>query len=320
MSVSEAELSQVSSSGNAPDGATSATSTCLICGGCSFTPRFSLSKPPSVDDGASEPYHITRSERRFVGAIVRCNDCGLEFLPLESMPTVSYSDAADPYYLEQAGERIANAHRLLELVPRGGRLLEIGCAVGFLLRAAGERGFDAVGVELSEWASGVARDDFKLDVYTGRLEDLDLESRSFDVVVLADVIEHLTEPRRTLQEIRRVLKPEGRLLLLTPDAGSVVAKVAGSRWWGLLDDHYFYFSRKSLRRFLESEGFEIEVLKAQGRQFPLSHWVFKARQYSDALHRMVLGVTDSLGVSDWNVSVNLGDMMACVATKKQEKQ
>ena len=62
--------------------------------------------------------------------------------------------------------------------------------------------------------------------------------------------------------------------MLTPDAGSVVAKMLGVRWWGLLDDHYFYFSRPTLRRFLEKAGFEIEVLKAQGREFPLLHFLY----------------------------------------------
>ncbi len=302
------------------DGAAQAaaqTARCLICGGESFRPCFAGSEAPAAERVSDEPYHITRSERRFVGAIVRCNDCGFAFLPLDAMTLPTYEDAADPYYLEQEAERIANSHRLLDLVPSGGRLLEIGCAVGFLLRAARERGFDAVGVEMSEWASGVARDEYGLDVRSGRIEDMDFADASFDVVVLADVIEHLTEPRRTVQEIGQVLKPGGRLLLLTPDAGSVVARAAGSRWWGLLDDHYFYFSRSSLRRFLESEGFEVEVLKAHGRQFPLSHWVFKAHQYSDALHRGLSRATSALGISEWKVSVNLGDMMACVANKKR---
>ncbi len=296
-----------------PDGRTP----CLVCGGVSFEARFPNSSRPSPDSAPEGPYRITHSERKFVGAIERCRDCGLVFLPLDFVPSTSYMDAADPYYLEQEDERIVNSHRLLDLVPTGGRLLEIGCAVGFLLRAAKERGFDAVGVEMSEWASGVARDKFGLDVRTGRLEDAGFADESFDVVVLADVIEHLTDPGQTVAEILRVLRPGGRLLLLTPDAGSAVARAAGVRWWGLLDDHYYYFSRSTMRRFLERAGFEVVEIKALGREFPLSHWIFKMKQYSEVAHAAVAKVTKAVGVDGLGVSVNLGDMMACVAQKKQ---
>ena len=292
---------------------------CLVCGGTSFVRRFPRSPGPLPVQKQDEPYRITHSERRLVGAIERCADCGMEFLPLDYLPDASYADAADPYYLEQEEERVMNAHRLLELVPARGRLLEIGCAVGFLLVAARERGFDAIGVEMSEWASGIAREQFGLDVRCGTLEDAGLDDDSFDVVVLADVVEHLTDPAKTVREIRRVLKPGGRLLLLTPDTGSVVAKLLGERWWGLLDDHYYYFSRATMKRFLEQEGFEVETLKAQGRAFPLSHWIFKLTQYSELAHRVVLGTAKAVGLADRRVAVNLGDMMACVARKNQRR-
>ncbi len=292
---------------------------CIVCAGTNFLRRFPRTSTPSSAGKTDEPYRITHSERRLVGGVERCIQCGLEFLPLCYLPEASYSDAADPYYLEQEAERLINADRLLDLVPKGGRLLEIGCAVGFLLVAARERGFDVMGVEMSEWASGIARERFGLDVRCGKLEDLGLEDDSFDVVVLADVIEHLTHPDRTLREIRRVLKPGGRVLLLTPDAGSVMARVLGQRWWGLLDDHYFYFSRSTLRRFLENEGFEVETLKAQGREFPLSHWIFKVAQYSELAHRLVAGAAGAVGLGERRISVNLGDMMACVARKNSRR-
>ena len=95
---------------------------CLVCGGTNFRPHFPNRGAPPPDKQRDEPYRITHSERRFVGAIERCVDCGMAFLPLDYLPATSYADAADPYYLEQEAERIGNAHRLLDLVPNGGRL------------------------------------------------------------------------------------------------------------------------------------------------------------------------------------------------------
>jgi len=288
---------------------------CMLCGGRRFVPHFGGSGPRAITPG-SDTYRITHSSRRLVRAIVRCADCRMVSLPLTSLPVVAYEDAADPYYLEQAPERIANAHRLLSLVPAGGRLLEIGCACGFLLVAARERGFAVQGVEMSAWASAHARDQYGLDVATGRLETLAPAAATYDVVVLADVVEHLTDPRRTLQHIHRVLTPGGRLVLLTPDIGSLVARLAGSRWWGLLDDHYFYFSRETMRRFLEGEGFAVERLQSLGRGFRVAHWVFKLAPYNRRLHAALGRVIRTLRIDRVQMSINLGDQMACVARKK----
>lgn len=298
-----------------PVEATGAPLTCVVCGGTQFVPRFpGRVVPRAAVAGAA--YRITHSERRLVGALVRCTTCGLGMLPPQWADAVRYEEAADPYYTEQARERIANADRLLRLVPGGGRLLDVGCACGFLLVAARERGFEAEGVEMSQWASEYARREYGLPVHTGRLDELALRAESYDVVVLADVIEHLTDPRRTLREIHRVTRRGGRLLLLTPDAGSLVARLAGPRWWGLLDDHYVYFSRSTLRRLLESEGYAVEHLGALGREFPLAHWIFKLAAYSPTWQQRVADIARRLRLDRVRLSVNLGDQMACVAQKK----
>lgn len=296
--------------------AQAASTACLLCGGTRQVPHFRGPAKALPMSPVSERYRITHSERQLVHALVRCLDCGLVTLPLAYAPPVSYEDAADPYYIEQAPQRIANAHRLLSLVPRGGHLLEIGCACGFLLVAARERGFSVRGVEMSAWASQYARETYGLDVRTGTLEAAALPADSVDVCVMADVIEHLFDPSATLREIHRVLVPGGRLLLLTPDVGSITARLAGSRWWGLLDDHYFYFSRQTLRRLLEREGFAVERLRALGRVFPAAHWAFKLAPYSRALERVASRTLRVLGADQLQISINLGDQMACVAQKK----
>jgi SAM-dependent methyltransferase len=288
--------------------------TCLICGGRSFTRHFPNANGVAARARPGEPYRITHSERSLVHTLVRCTACGMVVLP-QRQTVADYADAEDPYYLEQAEERIANAHLLLDRVPPGGRLLELGCACGFLLVAAREKGFSVQGIEMSVWASEYARREFGLDVATGRLETLDLPGASYDVVVMADVIEHLSDPRDTVRRLRGLLRPGGRLLLLTPDMGSWTAKLAGTRWWGLLDDHYFYFSRLTLRRLLEEEGYAVEQIAAFGRRFPVRHWVFKLSQYSEALHRVVAGGTRFLGVEGTRIAINLGDQMVCVARK-----
>jgi 2-polyprenyl-3-methyl-5-hydroxy-6-metoxy-1,4-benzoquinol methylase len=293
---------------------------CLVCGGDSFVPMFgngTVALAERKDGAAPGAYRITHSPRELVRAIVRCRECGLGTLPScwRDRAAVAYAQGEDPSYVRTAPERIANAHHLLHLVPSGGRLLDVGCACGFLLVAARERGFDVRGVEPSAWATAYARREFGLDVWHGSLEEAPLEPASFDVVVLADAIEHLSDPRAALKKLYRLLKPGGRLLLLTPDAGSLMARLAGVHWWGLLDDHYHYFDRRTLRRLLEDEGFTVERVTALGREFPLQHWVYKLSQYSPRLHRAVEVLLRATRLDRLRITINLGDQMACLAQK-----
>jgi SAM-dependent methyltransferase len=295
--------------------ALAATPACMLCGGTHWVPHFGGGVEPPVGAAATTPYRITHSERRLVHTIARCTDCGLVTLPFPEAGPTAYDEAADPYYVEQAAQRIANAHRLLAMIPAGGRLLELGCACGFLLVAARERGFDVHGIEMSAWAAAYARQTYGLDVRTGSLEEANLPAASHDVVVMADVIEHLTDPPATLRAIHRILRPGGRLLLLTPDIGSAMARLCGTRWWSLLDDHYFYFSRRTLARLLDGEGFAVERISALGRVFPVGHWVFKLALYSPTVQRAAARATRALGLDALQISINFGDQMACVARR-----
>src|SRR5262245_8316382 len=90
---------------------------CIICGGSGTVPHFRRGAAALPVSPVSERYRITHSERRLVHAIRRCSECGMVSLPLHHAPPLSYEEAADPYYLEQAPQRIANAHRLLEPLP-----------------------------------------------------------------------------------------------------------------------------------------------------------------------------------------------------------
>ena len=108
---------------------------------------------------------------------------------------------------------------LLDEVRGGGRVLDLGCGTGVFTAMLAQAGAQVVGVEVAEAALARARHahpelDFRLAPNGGRLP---FEDRDFELVWASEVIEHIADTERWLQEIRRVLVPEGRLLLTTPN-------------------------------------------------------------------------------------------------------
>ena len=144
----------------------------------------------------------------------------------------------------------------------GGRLLEVGCSTGVGLETAAAAGWEVEGVELSEASAALARERQGVRaVHAGRLEETSLDEGAYDVVVLFDVIEHIDPPSAALAHLRRLLRPKGLLLMVTPDAGSVSARLMGARWPHLLVEHVVLFSRRGMRTALQEAGFDIEQLR-----------------------------------------------------------
>jgi 2-polyprenyl-3-methyl-5-hydroxy-6-metoxy-1,4-benzoquinol methylase len=151
---------------------------------------------------------------------------------------------------------IAILQTLARLCGSTGRLLEVGCFEGRLLWAAREAGWTVTGTEISEAAANYASREQGLDVRVGRLEEMGFTADAFDAVALVDVIEHLPDPRRTLEEIHRVLRPGGALYVWTPNFDSLTRRVARQRWGAVIFPwHLYYFSTRTLVHMLAETGF-----------------------------------------------------------------
>jgi SAM-dependent methyltransferase len=162
----------------------------------------------------------------------------------------------DPDYEVGREQRAIQQRRLLELVQRlrpAGRLLDIGAASGILVEEALAMGYKAEGIEPSTWLQGVAQRK-GLPVYSGVFPS-PRTNGPYDVVTIVDVIEHVTEPLELLQAVRKVLAPDGLLLIVTPDVNSVSATLLGWRWWHYRIAHIGYFNRRTLTTLLERAGF-----------------------------------------------------------------
>jgi len=154
---------------------------------------------------------------------------------------------------------------VLELVGTGKRVLDVGCATGYLAKALGDRDNQVSGVEIDPDAANEARP-YLERLVVGDLEQMDLGAElageTFDVVVFADVLEHLRDPVSTLRQAKALLRENGFVVLSIPNVahGSVrLALLEGQfeyRSLGLLDDtHVRFFTRASLEDLLTEAGF-----------------------------------------------------------------
>jgi 2-polyprenyl-3-methyl-5-hydroxy-6-metoxy-1,4-benzoquinol methylase len=149
----------------------------------------------------------------------------------------------------------------LGFAKRRGRLLEIGCGHGNFLLEARAQGYQVAGLEYSADAAQKANQNLAAElVRVGAVGQTPLPENWYDICVLADVIEHVRDPKDFLQHVWHVLRPDGVVFIATPSTDSWSARMLGRRWMEFKPEHLFYFDRETIRRFLTNAGFsEISV-------------------------------------------------------------
>lgn len=160
------------------------------------------------------------------------------------------------------------ANRLLrycEGVPDGGRILDVGCGDGFhlkLLQEYGNKNWTLEGVDLDSRAVEIASRT-GLTIHQGSIETLPLESDHYDVVYTIQTIEHVAQPDEVFAAIARILKPGGRLVVVTDNTDSIDFGYFKSSYWGgyHFPRHWNLFNRQSLSRLAQKTGFEVSEVK-----------------------------------------------------------
>jgi SAM-dependent methyltransferase len=136
-----------------------------------------------------------------------------------------------------------------------GNLLDIGAGTGDFLLTAKQNGWNTIGVEPSEKAKGIAiNKGIKFSDST-----LELESHSFDVITMWHVLEHVPNLEIQIRELKRLVKPNGTIIIAVPNYKSYDANYYG-KFWAAFDVpiHFWHFSKTAIQLIFEKENIKLE--------------------------------------------------------------
>ena len=255
---------------------------CCLCGDQNGTPV-----------GVGEDFEYRTCDQTFLA--VRCPACDLVYL--DPRPTLAelgriYPDSyhafafdEDQFGLVHRVRSRLEARRLLRAgrgLAADARVLDVGCGDGFhldLLRRYGPSGWTLRGVDTDPRAvaAAVRRG---LDVELSPIENASIEPGSIDLALCIQTVEHVSDPVVLLQSIGKVLRPGGRLYLITDSTDSPDFRIAQGRHWGgyHFPRHWNLFNKASMRRLAERSGLRVERL---GTTTSPVNWTYTLRNWLD---------------------------------------
>jgi len=218
-------------------------------------------------------YDHRRKKPRWYYHVARCGECGL----LYRHPGIRPERLGDLYSSGKYAKFLAGKYtnkRIRRYTTtmasfgalfedgRGRRLLDFGCGNGLFLDIAHERGFECHGVDLAEDAVEAARrKPSGANVHLGSPMDIPaIAAGGFDVITMWSVLAHLPRPLDDVTMLRGLLAPDGVLLLLTVNAGSLKLRRELEAWGGFTPNHLVMFSPDPLRRLFRDAGFGAVVM------------------------------------------------------------
>lgn len=207
----------------------------------------------------------------------RCNKCGLIYQ--NPLPTIQeMKKYADQEYSEGgvyadyvSGRDLKYATfrqrvKSIQNYKTTGKLLDVGASCGYFIDVTLEAGFDSFGVEFSEVAIAAASNQARERIMLGDVNEINLtHHNSYDVISAFDILEHTINPLEFLTHLKQLLKPNGLLVISTPDTEHFLRSIMGTHWPMLQPyQHTYLFSKFSFQLALQKVGLKnLDLLSAK---------------------------------------------------------
>ncbi len=192
----------------------------------------------------------------------------------------------------QEKEFTAMADDILDLVPvQKGKLLDIGCGIGWVVKEANTRGFVASGIDTNPEYVSAGKKYLKVNLIHSSLENFKTKQK-FDVVVLKHVLEHIIDPQDFLAKVKKLVAPKGYIMVSCPNIHSLMAMLFLERWYGLVPmEHRWHYTQNNLPQLLSKNGFNI-------KRVVISNMWYKVPGLKGVIFWVILRIADMLNAGD----------------------
>lgn len=205
--------------------------------------------------------------------LVQCNQCG--FIQTYPIPTI---DKIGKYYQSENYISHTNTNKglinqiyhfvrkktlkgkldLINSLTKKGKLLDVGCGTGYFLKECKEDGWGIVGMEPDPSARALASE------ITGEKIKNDIKeiNETFDIITLWHVLEHMHNLKESIEKLKSLLKPNGKLIIAVPNCESYDAQTYG-QYWAAYDvpRHLYHFTKDTMNKLITNNGMKIKEIK-----------------------------------------------------------
>ena len=199
-------------------------------------------------------------------SIYECTKCKIIFSELifkmdKRQIEKTYQDIEDDKYISQIKfkkyyfEKLFN--KISKFINKDMNVLEIGAYYGVLGSVLKEKVKNYSGLELSTHSANYAKNNFKLNIYNETIENHLKKNIKYDLIIMADVIEHFSDPFKVLSQINKLLNQNGKLILTTFNIDSLYAKITGRNYHWMIPFHMVFFSNKTLETFGKNNNLKL---------------------------------------------------------------
>lgn len=200
-------------------------------------------------------------------SIFKCINCYLIFSNTQNINPENPKQWCNQYLSEEKYliSRFQKRLKIIEKYASQGKILDIGCAAGFFLKLANKQGWETYGIDTCEKILKICHsENASSKIFLGSLNEVKFPESSFDVVVVFDTLEHISDISDFLWTLKGVIKPEGLLAISVPDQGGIISRISGKHWFDYKkSQHLYFFNLNSLQQILKRMGFKVIFRKKE---------------------------------------------------------
>lgn len=295
---------------------------CNICGNDEFREFGVLPNIKTGENFAASGFK-TNGER-----LVECKKCGLVFIetPIKYPDEIleEYAGAEDKDYVSQVKWRIKTFQDSIKQIEeitgiRGGRILDVGAAAGAFVKAAKDRGWYSYGIEPCRYLVKFGKEKLGLGRYINEGTIEDVKHGRFDVITFWDVLEHTSDPSKTIKVAVENLEKDGYIVVNVPDISSMIPIMMGMRWPFYESAHLFYFTGKTLDDLMRKHGLERVYYDKYWQGLSLGYLAYRFKQFNEPIAKLMTAVINALGLSELPMKYYIGQSLFVYKLVKRDK-